>query len=187
MLGSFATIKEGVRKRSSLKGKGKNATHFGIDEYEYIPREFITGGGVYAYLPFDNLDKDKKAMFKIGMTTNFRRRENNYHTYLPEGMWRVAILQNPTKYQGSRTDGEFYKVVEHNIFEKIRANGGKVLSKQYRKAFNEGETEWIYADVKMIHKAFREARERFGGKVYVPKLELPDRPNTLFVGKIFFE
>ena len=99
MICSFYTTKK-------LKGGAKNPTHFGKHPYEHDPREIVKGGGVYCYLPFDNLDRSGNSMFKIGMTTNFRKRENNYHTSLPQGMWQVAMLIDPTKHKRRKGDSE---------------------------------------------------------------------------------
>ena len=74
MLGSFVTV-------DTMKGNGKNPTHFGKHEYHHTPRDIVKGGVVYAYLPFDSVDKKNQAIFKIGMTTNFRKREGNYHIF----------------------------------------------------------------------------------------------------------
>ena len=169
-----------------------NPTHFGKHAYNHEKRDRVEGGGVYAYLPFDNLDKDGKSMFKIGMTTNFHKRENNYHTSLPQGVWRAATLQNPTKkksYSG-KTEKDLvahYTQIEKQIFKDIRHAGGKVLSKDHRRKYNEGETEWIYTDEKNIESAFDSAYLKYGGRLTIGTLnKLPHEKDATFVGKIYF-
>ena len=41
----------------------------------------LKGGGLYCYLPFGNLDKHHKAIFKVGLAMNFNSRTEQYHTY----------------------------------------------------------------------------------------------------------
>jgi T5orf172 domain len=169
----------------------KNPTHFGKHAYKHEPRDSVTGGGVYAYLPFDNLDKDGKSIFKIGMTTNFHKRENNYHTSLPQGVWRAATLQNPTEkaYSGKTEEdlAAHYVKIEKKIFKDIRDYGGKVLSKNHRRKYNEGETEWIYTNEDNIEKAFNVAEDKYGGHLTIGTLnKLPKEKDATFVGKIYF-
>lgn len=165
--------------------------HFGdlVHKFEQRPND-IKHGGVYAYLPFDNLDKKGKSMYKIGMTKNFYKRESNYHTYLPKGMWQVAFLVKPTKYKPSDDNNKYYAMVERWIFKRVIALGGKVLSEHYRSR-NKGETEWVYTDEDTIHTAFEEAQKRFGGKeiLFDTNAGLPDskdKRDARFVGEIFF-
>ena len=56
----------------------------------------IKGSGLYCYMPFERLDKNKKAVFKIGLATNsFNQRLEQYHTYFPLGVYMCAFLENP--------------------------------------------------------------------------------------------
>ena len=172
--------------KKNMKGNGKNPAHFGKNAYSNDGRDVPSGGGVYAYLPFDNVDSNNNAIFKIGMTTDFRRREGNYHTYLPEGVWRVAMLINPTKHQNGRTEPKYYRAIEKNIFAKIRDKGGKVISENYR-PYKEGETEWVYANESIIEEAFGEAYNYYGGDLQIGTLDgLPRESDASFVGKIFY-
>ena len=53
-------------------------------------------GGVYAFMPFDNIDGDKKAVFKIGITMgDFNERVESYHSYFPNGVYMIAFLIEP--------------------------------------------------------------------------------------------
>lgn len=51
----------------------------------------IKGGGLYCYMPFEKLDKHKKAVFKIGLAIDFNSRTEIYHTYYPNGVYMVAF------------------------------------------------------------------------------------------------
>jgi hypothetical protein len=168
--------------------------------YEFSKKKVAPGGGIYAYLPFDNRTKHNKSMFKIGFTTNFMKRESNYHTYLPEGVYRVALLTNPMKPgpqnftvpKNPEKDKKGYmrylKHVEKFVFELIEKNGGEILSTNNR-PFNEGETEWIFTSQDIIHKAFQKAGTLFGGVVDIYSLTnaFPKRNDKDFVGEIYFK
>ena len=55
----------------------------------------VKGGGLYCFLPFRNLDKFKKSVFKVGMALKFSNRSEAYHTYFPLGVYYVAFLEEP--------------------------------------------------------------------------------------------
>ena len=38
----------------------------------------VKGGGIYCFLPYERLDKHKKAVFKIGLAIDFNQRTENY-------------------------------------------------------------------------------------------------------------
>ena len=45
-------------------------------------------GGCYALMPYETIDNNGKAIFKIGMSTSsMNKRMDTYHTYFPEGVW----------------------------------------------------------------------------------------------------
>ena len=73
-----------------------------------------------------------------------RRRRRNNHTKKKSGMELAA----------------YYKLIEKEIFEHVKALGGQVITMDIRK-HNYGETEWIYANEKMIEKAFDDAFDKF--------------------------
>jgi len=131
--------------------------------HTYLEREEIEGSGIYCFFPFDSLDKHKKGVFKIGMTGNFDKRIRSYHTYLPQGMYYVAFLKNPSLKKNGMDTYEYYVKIEKEIFENVKAFGGEVIKMDIRK-HNNGETEWIYANEKMIEKAFDLAYIKYGGK-----------------------
>lgn len=53
----------------------------------------IKGSGLYAFMPFYNLDDDGNAIFKVGMTLDFNQRVESYHTYFPYGVWMIDFLE----------------------------------------------------------------------------------------------
>ena len=163
---------------------------------DYIEREKVNGGGIYAFFVFDALDAKGYGVYKIGMTTNFQKRIGGYHTYLPGGLYYKCRLENPSLKKAGMSLSNYYVKIEREIFKDIKQHGGKVINMKIRKT-NEGETEWIYASEQMIDDAFERADLKYGGKrtkFYViedlnkelkPKLvEL--KKNPLFKGEIYF-
>jgi len=162
-----------------------------VREKEFIEREFIHGSGIYAFFPFDNLDKNGFGVFKIGMTGNFHNRIGNYHTYLPEGVYYKCFLENPTEKQNNMSLKNYYTMIEKEIFSDILRLGGKVISMNIRYK-DEGKTEWVYANEKIIEKAFNEAYKKYKGDLTIGMLNNLQKErkklmkNKIFKGEIFF-
>lgn len=125
-------------------------------------------GGLYSILPYERLDKNKKALFKVGFATNFDKRFENYHTSYPLGFYYKNLLASPIKgkeefraqvekefqkqHDGHRptpderpalrkkVETRFYKQIENYIFHKIEDKGGKRLktTTRIRNADEEG-------------------------------------------------
>lgn len=135
----------------------------------------LKGGGLYAFMPFEKLDANGRAVFKIGLALDLSNRTEQYHTYFPLGVYMVAFLNEipARKYLRSMkkdmTTKELYLEIEKFIFNTVIKNGGKRLHSTTRvKNQNnkmEGQTEWVYCSVDDIHKAFSEAQVKFGGDV----------------------
>lgn len=142
----------------------------------------ITGSGLYCYMPFERLDKNKKAVFKIGLATNsLNQRLEQYHTYFPLGVYMVAFLENPpipkklrSKEKETPTK-QHYLAIEKFILNYIDEHGGKRIFSTTRiknkNHLGEGETEWEYTNEKIIHEAFSEAHKKFGGNLKLFYLE----------------
>lgn len=163
----------------------------------------VKGGGLYCFLPFRNLDKFKKSVFKVGMALKFSNRSEAYHTYFPLGVYYVAFLEEPripmtTRNKKPITIKKQYETIENFIMNylKEKKDGYQITSTTRVKNKNElgeGQTEWIYIDEKSIHEAFIEARRLFGGILHIYyleeinkelKKEEKNKPN--YVGKIVF-
>ena len=152
----------------------------------YRERDDPTGGGIYCFYPFDSpLDETCKGIFKIGLAIDFHDRIGNYHTYLPMGFYKMAILQDPKKGSGYfETLKMYYLKIEKQIYDDIVKDGGYPIFMAIRKQ-NLGRTEWIYTDQKTIHKAFERANKVFGGKAFLYSLRLPKNNKTpIFTGSI---
>jgi hypothetical protein len=142
-------------------------------------------GGIYAFLPYDKLDKKNKGIFKIGMTLEYKRRFEEVHSYFPEGVYLINTLSNPTVPAWSRQEKRawedahgrtptsktqrdlLYKRMERFVFNHIEQHGGQRIYRSTRvsqpNADNEGITEWIYTDEDTIHNAFAAASRAFPG------------------------
>lgn len=140
----------------------------------------IRDGGVYCFLSFSTLDKHHKAVFKIGIAKRFQHRSEQYHTYFPHGVYYVAFLEEPripikTRSRKPVTIDKQYKEIERFIMTYLTKNGAYQITSTTRimrqNENNEGETEWVYTDENLIHKAFTEAKKKFGGKIHLYFLE----------------
>lgn len=69
-------------------------------------------GGLYAILPYEKLNRNKKALFKVGLADNYDRRFESHHTYYPLGFYYKNLLLNPKKNIADirkQTDEQFKK------------------------------------------------------------------------------
>ena len=60
-----------------------------VKKYNVAHDELFLKGknGLYCLLPFERLDSNKKAIFKVGRTSqDVATRIENYHTYYPLGL-----------------------------------------------------------------------------------------------------
>ena len=150
-------------------------------------------GGIYAILPYERLDKNKKALFKIGLANNFARRFDQYHTYYPFGFYYKNLLANPVLKQnefhtephheeGKRptveerdkarylTRKKYLKSIESYVFQQIEEEGGERLLTSTRvqnadkKQSKFWETEWFYTNEETLDHAFDDAFKIYGKK-----------------------
>lgn len=140
----------------------------------------LKGGGLYCYLPFGNLDKHHKSIFKVGLAMNFKSRTEQYHTYFPLGVYMVAFLEEPrvpikTRSKNETTKKEQYIKIENFIMDYLTKNGASRVYSTTRTKHsnekNEGQTEWFYTNEDLIHEAFTEAKKKFGGELKLFYLE----------------
>jgi hypothetical protein len=143
-------------------------------------------GGIYSVLPYEQIDDKNKAIFKVGMTTDYTKRMDQMHLYFPNGVYFIALLSDPTLPEWEKkkvqrwkdnhkgeppTDkdkkSEFYKVIEKFVFKHIEIHKGKRIHATTRvrnpDELQRGETEWIYTHEDVIHEAFNEAHLKFPG------------------------
>jgi hypothetical protein len=124
-------------------------------------------GSVYCIMAYDYLDAKNKSVFKISMTTTkLPKRVEQYHTYFPNGITLVAVIENPTRSLDGRTKAPkrktHYEKIEESIMGDIVKMGGFRINATTR-VRKEGDTEWVYTDLNTIHKAFQNAHTTYGG------------------------
>ena len=126
-------------------------------------------GGLYAILPYEELDENNKALFKVGYADNFEKRFEQYHTYYPFGFYYKNLLATPTKKKNQQTKKQYYANIEKFIFHDIQNNGGRILKtttrtkKNYTKEHG-GESEWFYTNERTLDRVFNNAFKIYGGK-----------------------
>jgi len=175
-----AASNESAASSSSKKKKKKNLTG---RKHTVLQDELnIKGSGIYCLMPYEQLDKQKKAVFKVGMAVDsFRKRMEQFHTYFPLGVYYVAFLQNsPVRSMALRgkpgqTKKMKYLEIEDFIMNTIREKGGRVVRSTTRvkdaNVEEGGVTEWVYSDEIVIHESFKEAEKKYGGKLHLFYLE----------------
>jgi hypothetical protein len=163
----------------------------------------VKGGGLYAFLPFEKLDKNKKALFKIGIATkSINHRTEQYHTYFPNGVYIVAFFENPRIPMALRgkkevTKKTHYINIENFVMNYVEENGGRVVHSTTRvknpNDRNEGRTEWVYTDENIIHDAFTAAERKYGGILQTFHLkginktaEALEKANPTYVGEVIY-
>ena len=137
-------------------------------------------GGLYGILFHETLNKQKKAIFKVGMADSYENRFENYHSYYPLGMYYSSLLVSPTKHKNEvkldKTQSDtakskqkqYYKYVEEYIFRKLVENGAERLRSTTRMpSANKygGLTDFFYCNKKTLDGAFKKAHERFDGRL----------------------
>ena len=131
----------------------------GLDELK------IKKSGVYCIMPFSELDKNNKAIYKIGIscgTSFYNRLEQQYHTYFPMGFYYSNFLEAPTRLRKKRTNLVYYREIENFIFDHIE---NEIKIKSNARINQDNHTEWIYCSSNDIKKVFILAQEKYGGIV----------------------
>jgi hypothetical protein len=145
----------------------------------------VKGAGLYCYMPFEEIDAHKKAVFKIGIATkSINSRTEQYHTYFPNGVYIVAFLENPRipmalRYKKEVTKKTHFEMIETFLMDYVEEDGGKPIFSTTR-VKKGGQTEWIYASEVSIHEAFEQAHKMFGGILHMFYLEGTDPKTNKF-------
>ena len=140
-----------------------------IKKYNVLHDELKIRGrsGIYCFLPYETVDKEGKAVFKIGMTTrDFAVRIEEYHTYYPLGVYMCLFLTFQGMKPVPKADRKkHHETIERAVFEAVAAHHGKRLkfpSRPGRKG-NYDKAEWVYASFEQIRDAFDDVRQIYGG------------------------
>ena len=71
--------------------------------------------GLYRSLSIEKLHNNKKAVFKVGMTTqDLSSRTENYHSFFPMGVYIVFFLSYPRIKRG-QDKGKLYRETEREL------------------------------------------------------------------------
>ena len=132
----------------------------GLDELK------IKKSGVYCIMPFSELDKNNKAIYKIGIscgTSFYNRLEQQYHTYFPMGFYYSNFLEAPTRLRKKRTNLVYYREIEKFIFDHIE---NEIKIKSNARINQDKQTEWFYCCSDDLKKVFDLAQKKYGGIVH---------------------
>jgi hypothetical protein len=173
-------------------------------------------GGLYSILPFERLDKDKKAVFKVGLADSFDKRFEGYHTDFPLGFYYKNLLASPKKgirefqtdtrglklsqdaKRNLRTNDRkrYYRKIETAIFKDIEDHGGdrvKSTTRIRNADENGGDTEWFYTDEKTLDDAFKNAYKIYGGRnlenslSHINRTATKNKREATYTGEIHFK
>ena len=143
-----------------------------------MPKEnyYNDGGGIYCFMLYDNIEKDGKSIFKVGLTTQtFQRRLQAYHTPFVHGVIPICLLYcseirdkkgNVKDIDDDMPPLQDIKIlleIEKYIMNLIEKNGGIPIFEKRRKR-NQGQTEVFYTDLQTIRDSFQNADEYFSKK-----------------------
>lgn len=144
-----------------------------------------TDGGLYCILPFANLNEnaemkgdERMGAFKLGMTTSFVQRLDQYHTTFPLGVHIFAILSDIPIPPGTRarpkpTKKTWYLKAEKFLFQEITRLGAKQVRSTTRihglgtNLELGGQSEYFLCSIDQIHEAFTSTWKKFGGQLEV--------------------
>jgi hypothetical protein len=173
-----------TRKRNVKKLTGRK---YGIFRDDYGLKN---AGGCYCFMPYDKVDDNNRCLFKIGMTLDFTKRIEEFHTYFPEGIYSVAFLVDPTvedwnnaektQWYAKKKKNEnmtlakamktkAYKEIESFLFEQVQSQPSAIRLysttrvKDPHPTTKKGITEWVYTDCDTIHAAFDVAHAKYPG------------------------
>lgn len=111
--------------------------------------------GLYCFLPFERLDKNKKAVFKVGMTTQDQSsRIENYHSFFPMGVYIVFFLSYPRIKRGQDKD-ELYRQMERQLIANLKETKAKMLIFPSRP---NQRSEWFYTNYLDLQTSFRKVQ-----------------------------
>lgn len=121
---------------------------------------FLKGNGLYCLLPFEKLDSNKKAVFKVGMTSqDVASRFENYHTYYPLGLYICFFLSYPRLKKG-QDRMKLYKEMERKLITYLKETDAKMMLFPSRPS---KRTEWFYTNYDDLQTSFRRVQAEYGG------------------------
>ena len=134
-------------------------------KYTIVRNEYkLTGGGLYAYFPYEKFDSNDKGMIKVGYAENFNSRtDGSVHHYFPDGVYYLAFFQVDVKFKPKEISlKEYLSRLEKELFKKLV----ELKAQRYKattRVNNKGLTEWFYTSPSIIEKAFEYIDETYNG------------------------
>jgi T5orf172 domain len=135
-----------------------------IRKYNVAHDELFLKGrsGLYALLPYERLDENKSAVFKVGRTSqDLASRIENYHTYYPLGLYITFFLAYPRLKKG-QDRGKLHRDMERQLMDNLKDTNAKNLIYPSRLK----KSEWYYTCVKDLQTAFRQVQAEYGGLLH---------------------
>jgi hypothetical protein len=164
-----------------------------VKKYNVCHSELFLKGrnGLYCLLPYEKLDTKKKAIFKVGRTSqDLASRIENYHTYFPLGLYICFFLAYPRLKRG-QDRGELHRGMEKSLIVNLKETNAKMLLFPSRPS---QKSEWFYTNFNDLQTAFRQVQVEYGGVLHEFSLdEINENYKTImktkkkYVGEIVFK
>jgi hypothetical protein len=136
-----------------------------VKKYNVAHDELFLKGknGLYCLLPFEKLDRKKKAIFKVGRTSqDVASRIENYHSYYPLGLYVVFFLAYPEVNEGE-DEMKVHREMEKKLITYLKETDAKMLIFPSRPS---KRSEWFYTDYDDLQTAFRKVQVEYGGTLH---------------------
>ena len=136
-----------------------------VKKYNVAHDELFLKGknGLYCLLPFERLDSNKKAIFKVGRTSqDVATRIENYHTYYPLGLYICFFLAYP-RVKKDQDKMTLYRKMEKELINNLKETDAKMMIFPSRPS---KRSEWFYTDYDDLQYAFRQVQSDYGGVLH---------------------
>jgi T5orf172 domain len=164
-----------------------------VKKYNVAHNELFLKGknGLYCLLPFEKLDSNKKAIFKVGMTSqDVASRLENYHTYYPLGLYLCFFLSYP-RLKKDQDRMKLYKEMEKKLITYLKESDAKMMVFPSRPS---KRSEWFYTNYDDLQNSFRQVQSEYGGVLHEFSLDgINKQYDTImknkkkYVGEIVFK
>jgi hypothetical protein len=136
-----------------------------IKKYNVAHDELFLKGknGLYCLLPYERLDNERKAIFKVGRTSqDVASRFENYHTYFPLGLYITFFLAYPRIKKG-QDKNKLHRDMEKKLIAVLKLTDAKMLLFPSRPSM---KSEWFYTNYDDLQTAFRQVQVEYGGVLH---------------------
>ena len=164
-----------------------------VKKYNVAHDELFLKGknGLYCLLPFEKLDRKKKAIFKVGMTSqDVATRIENYHTFYPLGLYICFFLAYP-RVNAGEDKMKLYREMEKKLITNLKETDAKMMIYPSRPS---KRSEWFYSSFDDLQTAFRQVQTEYGGTLHEFSLDgINKQYDTImknkkkYVGEIVFK